>query len=110
MKKIMSLFLVLTLTLAFAGCGSWKNDIQDQYFDAEVLEIHEDSILVKSIGGRDIPSADEIIVSTLIQGTNKLPEMEVGTQIRVMYGGKVTKTEPAKIDIVFAIYLLDDIK
>ncbi len=109
MKKVLSIVLVLVMALTFVGCKTVEKDKQDQYFDAEVLEIHEGNILVKPIGGKDIPSASEIIVSTSIHGSNKLPEMEVGMQIRIMFGGQVTETEPAKIDIVFAIYTLDEI-
>lgn len=107
MKKMLSLVFAVCMVLALAGCGCEAND---QFFDAEVLEIHENSILVKPIGGKDPPSAQQVVVTTKISGTNPLPEMEEGTEIRVMFGGAVKETEPAQIDIVFAIYRLDEIK
>lgn len=108
MKKLISFVMVMVMVFTLAGCKAWEGN--DQFFDAEVLEINDNSILVKPIGGKDIPSAEQVIVSTKISGTNKLPDMEEGTEIRVMYGGDVMETEPARIEIVFAIYRLDEIK
>lgn len=104
MKKMISFVLVVGMVLFVAGCGRSN----DRFFDAEVLEIHENSLLVKPIGGKDPPSAQQVLLN--LRDTNQLPDMEEGTQIRVMFGGEVEETEPAKIEIVFAIYRLDEIK
>ena len=105
MKKIMSLVLVLVMTVAFVGCGNKDNIEQtnsDQYFDAEILEISEDSILVKPFGGDEMPS-NPVTVSTSMYGDNERPELEVGMQVRIMLGGQ------AKERTVLAIYPLDQI-
>ena len=114
MKKVLSIVLVLVMVLAFAGCGKEEKAEQvnsDRYFDAEVLEIYEKYILVKPIDGENISYDNgNASVSTVIQGTNELPKLEVGMEIRIMFGGQVMETDPVQIDTVFAIYPLDEIK
>ena len=105
MKKILPSILAVAMMLAFVGCGN-KDDIEqtnsDQYFDAEILEISEDNILVKPFSGEDMPS-NPVTVSTSVYGDDKLPELEVGMQVRIMLGGQ------AKERTVLAIYTLDQI-
>lgn len=105
MKKILAIILALVMMLAVVGCGN-KDDIEktnsDQYFDAEILEIGEDTILVKPFGGEEMPS-DAVTVSTSMYGDDELPELEVGMQVRIMLGGQ------AKERTVLAIYPLDQI-
>ena len=54
MKKISASILALVMMLVVVGCGN-KDDIEqtnsDQYFDAEILGISEDTILVEPFGG-----------------------------------------------------------
>ena len=105
--------MAIVMCIGLVACANQEDAEQvgsDQYFDAEVLEIQEDSLLVSPIGGKDVPSSKEVIVSTEICGTNPLPDVEVGTDIRIMYGGEITESEPTQVEIVFAIYLLDDIE
>ena len=113
MKKWIIGLMAIIMCISLVACANQEEDTQpksDQYFDAEVVEIQEDSLLVSPIGGKDIPSSTEVVVSTEIQGTTPLPNMEVGTDIRIMYGGEIKESEPAQIEIVFAIYLLDEIE
>ena len=110
MKKLMSFVLSAVMCVGFFGCGTTDDENSDMFFDAEVLDVREENILVKPIGGKDVPSADEVVVSTNISGTNEVPKMEKGTEIRIMYGGEIEETSPEEITTVFAIYLLDDIK
>lgn len=105
--------MAIVMCIGLVACANQEDAEQvnsDQYFDAEVLEIQEDSLLVSPIGGKDAPSSKEVIVSTEICGTNPLPDVEVGTDIRIMYGGEITESEPAQVETVFAIYLLDEIE
>ena len=113
MKKCITGIMAIIMCISLVACVNREEGTQpnsDQYFDAEVVEIQEDSLLVSPIGGKDIPSSTEVVVSTEIQGTIPLPNMEVGTDIRIMYGGEIKESEPAQIEIVFAIYLLDEIE
>ncbi len=79
----------------------------DRFFDAEVVEIWDGTALVKPIGGKDAPLEGEVVIST---DANQVPEMQAGTRIRVMFGGEIAETAPPQIDVVFAIYLLDEIE
>ena len=105
MKKISASILALVMMLVIVGCGN-KYDIEqtnsDQYFDAEILEISEDTILVEPFGGDEMPS-NPVTVSTSMYGDDELPELEVGMQVRIMLGGQ------AKERTVLAIYPLDQI-
>lgn len=113
MKRFAAFLLAAIVCVTFVACGNKNEESapvnEDLYFDAEVLALYENSILVKPIGGKNAPSYQEVVVSTEIQGTNTLPAMEAGTKIRVMFGGEISETEPAQIKTVFAIYLLDAI-
>ena len=105
MKKISASILALVMMLVIVGCGN-KDDIEqtnsDQYFDAEILEMSEDTILVEPFGGDEMPS-NPVTVSTSMYGDDELPELEVGMQVRIMLGGQ------AKERTVLAIYPLDPI-
>lgn len=80
-------------------------------FNATVLEIYENSVLVEPFADSEIFStADKIVVTTDVYSTNPVPEMEKGTQIRVVYNGMIQETYPARLPLVFAIYLLEDVK
>lgn len=110
MKKFAVVVLALMLAIACVACGNHGNEElpvnDDCFFDAEVLEMREQTALVKPIGGKDAPSAEEVVIST---DAKQVPEMQEGTQIRIMYGGEIAETDPPQIDVVFAIYLLDEI-
>ena len=105
MKNIMSLVLLLVMTVAFVSCGNKDNIGQtnsDQYFDAEILEISEDNILVKPFGGEEMPSSP-VTVSISMYEDDELPKLEVGMQVRIMLGGQ------PKERTVLAIYPLEQI-
>ena len=113
MKKWIVGLMAIVMCMGLVACANQEEDTQpnnDTYFDAEVLEIEMGSLLVRPIGGKDVPSATEVVVSTEVQGTNPLPDVEVGTNIRIMYGGEIAESEPAQLETVFAIYLLDEIE
>lgn len=117
MKKYITLFMVVCLSLCLVACS--KNDDSKQninpskekenvnlYFNATILEINENSILVAPFQGEEVlSSSDKFSIST---ENIKVPEMKVGTTIRIMYNGEIEETYPAKISNVFAIYLVDE--
>ncbi len=105
MKKAVS--VVLLLCMAFiSGCG---NEGVNPYFNATVLEVYEKSVLVEPFEGADeLKSADQIIVSTEVESTHEVPQMEAGTAIRIVYNGDIAESYPAQVNTVFAIYLVDE--
>ena len=113
MKTWITWLMAIVMCIGLVACANQKEDTQpnsDQYFDAEVVEIQENSLLVRPIEGQVAPFAKEVIVSTEVYSTNPVPDVEVGTNIRIMYGGEIVASEPAQLETVFAIYLLDEIE
>ncbi|MGN1029362.1 MAG: hypothetical protein ACI4P7_04670, partial [Bacilli bacterium] len=51
---------------------------------------------------------DSVIINKNTISTDKLPELDKGDKIRIVYNGENVKEDPLKIEIVFAIYLLDE--
>lgn len=81
------------------------------YFNATVFEVGENTVTVKPFDDSDeLKSSDKFIISTDVISTNPVPEMKIGTQIRIVYNGNIQETYPAKISDVFAIYLLSEVE
>lgn len=75
------------------------------YFDAKVLEVNENNILVEPLEGEEERnSASKIYVSTDVISENPLPEIKKGDTVRIIYNGQIQETYPAQISDVFAIY------
>ena len=109
MKKYSIFLIIAFLSLCLVGC--FKKDYSKEninpYFNATILEINKDSILVTPFEGEEIlNSSDKFIVSTDVISTIEVPEMKVGTTIRIVYNDNIEETYPAKINNVFAIYLI----
>ena len=81
---------------------------QNPYFNATVIEVYENSVLVEPFENEKIrKSSDKINVTTKVISTNPVPKLKKGMQIRVVYNGEVLETYPASLGGVFAIYELD---
>lgn len=77
------------------------------YFNAEVLQVHEKSILVKpDADSKEIKSADKISVSLDFIAKIRVPKINVGDRVRVIYNGNIAESYPAQINGVFVVYLL----
>ena len=108
MKKIY-LALILFLLVMVVGCGKETEQKKNPYFQATVLEVKENSILVEPFEGeQELTSVDRISVSTDVISIQEVPEMEEGTEVRVVYNGEIAESYPAQIHHVFAIYLIDE--
>ncbi len=84
---------------------------KNPYFNAKVIAIFENSILVKPLENNGVINKDkEYIVSTDVISTNPVPELSDRTEIRIVYNGKIEETYPENITGVFAIYLLEDVE
>ena len=79
------------------------------YFNAEVLEVTEKSILVKpDDDSKETKSADKIYVSLDVISEIPVPTINTGDRVRVIYNGEIAETYPAQINNVFVIYLLGE--
>lgn len=104
---------ILALGLALTGCGGSQAEPEtagyNPHFNATVLEIQENTILVEPTDGPDRPAADEVLIPLKeILRDAPVPELQEGSAIRVVYNGDVAETAPAQLDTVFAIFLLDE--
>ncbi len=70
--------------------------------EAEILEIHEGSFLVKPVeGSRELKSADKIEVP--VKNMDPSPEPQVGDIIEISYNGEILETYPAQLGDVYSI-------
>lgn len=82
----------------------------DTYFDAKVLKVSENSVLVEPFeDSNERKSSDKIWVSTAVTSSVPVPDMYEDTYIRIFYDGMIEETYPAKIPHVSAIYLYADV-
>lgn len=82
---------------------------QNPYFNAEVLEVREKTILVKpDADAKEAKSSDKISVSLDFISTIPVPNFNVGDRVRVIYNGNIAESYPAQINGVFVVYLLSD--
>lgn len=110
MKKIYGiLFAGIFIIFSLSGCRTQGKPKGNPYFNATVLEIEENTILVKPFEYEDErKSGDKISVNTDVISTIDVPELEIGTEICVVYNGDIMESYPVRIKTVFAIYLLDE--
>ena len=107
MKNIVSLLLILIILVSLTACSNEKG--QD-YFNAKVLEIKEDELIVECIDEATNQLAGSTLsISTNVVSADGIPQMEIGQKIRVVFdSSKVIKQDdPVRIEHVYAIYLLD---
>ena len=90
--------------------SSSQTGIYNPYFNATVLRVYENSVLVEPFeGSNERKSADKITVNTNVISTHPVPELKEGMQIRVIYNGTIFESYPAQIPTAFAIYELREV-
>lgn len=115
-KKVTILIFTFSLNLSMIGCIKCKveNEKTQNYMNAVVDDITEESINVVPIDNenvnsdKDIINANSVIVNKNTISTDNLPELEKGDKTRIVYNGEIVKEELLKIDIVLAIYSLKE--
>ena len=115
-KRATLLIFTFCLSLLMIGCVSCKveSDKTQNYINAVVDDIAEEIINVVPIYNENVNSdkdninANSLIVNKNTISDNSLPELEKGDKIRIVYNGESVQEDPLKIDIVFAIYLLNE--
>ena len=114
MKKNLLILLSILCTLLFAGCGKdteleTESPSQD-YFNASVLEIKNDTILAECIecesGAISVGSQVSVSMDTI--STEEIPLLVVGDTIRVVYIGEVMESDPIKLQEVISIFWIDE--
>lgn len=111
-KKYSFVILLLVMGLIFVGCnhkGTGEEEGKgESYFNGTVVEMQNNSVLVEPFKGEEIlNSADCISVPKEVLSTQRVPDMQVGSYIRVVYNGEVLESYPAQLGTVFSIYPID---
>ncbi len=75
-------------------------------FNAKVLEVNENNILVEPFENEnERKSASRIYVSTELKGEEILPEIKKGDYVTISYDGNIQESYPAQITNVYSITL-----
>ncbi len=76
-----------------------------QYFNATVLKVYENQLLVTPFEGEaELACSDKIYVNTENISENTLEGMTEGSKIRILYDSMIQETYPAIISGVYKIY------
>lgn len=82
------------------------SDESKNTFNAKVLEVNDNNILVEPFDGEDErKSASRIYVSTDLKSGSTLPEIKKGDYVTIAYDGMIQETYPAQITTVYSIVL-----
>ena len=107
MKRWLSFLAVLGCIVALSGC---KNEAEQAYFNAKVLEVNKEYVDVRCIEAFNsgISVDEEFSVTKDVVSAEGVPELNVDDNIRVVFNGDVMESDPLQIGTVYAIYLLDE--
>ena len=107
MKRWLSILVVLGCIVALSGC---KNEAEQAYFNAKVLEVNKEYVDVRCIEAFNsgISVDEEFSVTKDVVSAEGVPELNVDDNIRVVFNGDVMESDPLQIGTVYAIYLLDE--
>ena len=116
--------MVLLCMMRLGACASPQApDVNGQdYFDARLLEIGEDYLIVEPIHNEEVNAAVQVLEAPLVlvnkevMAASGLPEMCVGDGLRIVYNGTSVdlviyaegtpqETEAVQLGIVFAVYV-----
>ena len=107
MKRWLSILTVLGCIVALSGC---KNEAEQAYFNAKVLEVNKEYVDVRCIEAFNsgISVDEEFSVTTDVVASKGTPEIKVDDNIRVVFNGEIMESYPLQLGTVYAIYLLDE--
>lgn len=105
MKK--RFFCLLLVCILLAGCSKVRtmDDIlREPNFAGTVVEVHEQSILVRVQEDEDeLRSSDLMSVSLDAELKDSALHFNVGDEVRIYYDGSIAESYPAQIHTVYAI-------
>lgn len=116
MKRGLALLLVIAISAAFATCAPKNSgthatlaaDTTGLYsFTAEVLEVHNNYLLVEpEENSRERSSADKIQIS--LKDREPWPIPQVGDTVTVVYNGEIQEIYPAQITKVYRVEIIEN--
>ncbi|MCM1223201.1 MAG: YobA family protein [Lachnospiraceae bacterium] len=108
-KKLYSTICVLCLAvITLCACGKQENPIADNEpeaiaFQATVIEINKDTILVKPVdGSSELNSADKFSIPN-----DENLELQVDDLLEITYNGDIMESYPAQLGEVYEITLIE---
>ncbi len=106
MKKIITFAMGLILILSMVGCGRTMDDIieKEPSVKGTVTEVFDDHFIMLGSPSDDAP-AEEYSVSLNVENKDSYTTVAVGDEVVVYYNGKLTDSDPEKMDVVYAIVL-----
>ena len=112
MKNLTAIAIVFACILALTGCGSHsteENENGQNYFNATVLEVYDDYILVECLDVTNgiVTSGEKAKVNTEVVSNDEVPELETGDNVRIVFGA-TDDSIPLQVGNVFSIHLLDE--
>lgn len=110
MKKtgiLLVAFALLVVCFSGVACNNGALDsLRGVWFEAEVIEVYDGSILVSPVSDSDeAMSANLISVKTT--DVKDLPNIEKGDIVRIKHSGEVAESYPAQIFKVYKIELVE---
>lgn len=107
-KKIFRLLGIIFILVMFVmACGNEKKVDEEQkipfkpaenQFDAKVLEIYDDYIMVEAMEGQDI--VGEVRVQLGLLEKKEIPNLEKNDIVRITHDGKMTMSLPPQMTAV----------
>lgn len=80
------------------------------FFDAEILEVHQKSLLVKpSEESAESKSSDKIEVTLPENAKHTVKDFSKGMNVRIVYEGAIAESYPAQINGALAVFSYDEI-
>ena len=108
--SIIVLVLLATVLLC-VGCkdgsksteGEVPAEPSENQFDAKVLEIHDEYLMVEALEGQTV--AGEVQVWTELLSEDEIPKLEEGVIVRITHDGKMTMSLPPQMSAVEEIII-----
>ena len=103
-KKVKCMLWVIMIIgiLAIAGCK--KEAPSENQFDAKILEVTDEYLMVEALEGQTI--AGEVQVWTGLLSEKDIPELKEGVIVRITHDGKMTMSLPPQMSAVEEIVIL----
>lgn len=105
-------FVFVLLLLGMVGCQRTSNETDaeeysapsENQFDAVVLEVHDEYLLVEAVEGQVIAGEVKVWLGRLSE--DEIPELEEGMTVRITHDGKMTMSIPAQISATERITII----
>ena len=95
---------------ALIGEQNVEQPMGQGFFNAVVLEIENDTVIVECTDNLqgNVPVGAEVQISTDTISSEKVPELAVGDNVRVLYLGKIAEDDLLILENTISIFLLDE--